>query len=217
MIFLLGLLEDNWESLSDLKTSKKLIWDLIANELEESGFTLRGSNNHSYKPPYVNALTDQETSKTGKGEKQGTSKQTDEDSTSRISDDDIYCDSLDEKSSNDGKPRKNIRKPSKATKADKVLEVFKDMRNHSNQRHLEEKLERQNRHKERMEKSQQMMDVMKSLISIASKKKKKTRKSSKNKSPKKRRNSSPSRENIGSKKRSRSPSSSKESTSSRPN
>lgn len=44
MIFLLGLLEDNWESLSDLKTSKKLIWDLIANGLEESGFTLRGTN-----------------------------------------------------------------------------------------------------------------------------------------------------------------------------
>jgi hypothetical protein len=43
-VFLLGLLNDNWESLSDTKTSKKQVWDVIANGLEEAGFTVRGAN-----------------------------------------------------------------------------------------------------------------------------------------------------------------------------
>jgi hypothetical protein len=42
MMFLLGLLEDNWKSLSDTKTTKQLIWDVIANGLEEAGCTVRG-------------------------------------------------------------------------------------------------------------------------------------------------------------------------------
>nr|CAH0113057.1 unnamed protein product [Daphnia galeata] len=41
-ITIVRLLKDNWESMSDTKTSKKLIWDVIANGLEEAGFTVRG-------------------------------------------------------------------------------------------------------------------------------------------------------------------------------
>nr|CAH0105001.1 unnamed protein product [Daphnia galeata] len=33
---------DNWKSLSNTKTTKQLIWDVIANGLEEAGFTVRG-------------------------------------------------------------------------------------------------------------------------------------------------------------------------------
>ncbi|EFX73519.1 hypothetical protein DAPPUDRAFT_109731 [Daphnia pulex] len=60
----LNLLEENWETLCDTKTGKKIIWNIIANGLEEAGFAVRGSekakhartsgsNNHSYKPPFV--------------------------------------------------------------------------------------------------------------------------------------------------------------------
>nr|CAH0105002.1 unnamed protein product [Daphnia galeata] len=171
---------DNWKSLSNTKTTKQLIWDVIANGLEEAGFTVRdyrsylykfqqtgssasatqkktkffdaiekilGSNNHSYKPPYVgdslseiqnpskfrdtekkyftDTETEQETSKKETGdslpqiqkpskfretekndsstnENEKSTKEMDGDSNSRISDHGIYCDRLDEKSSNDG-------------------------------------------------------------------------------------------------------------------
>nr|CAH0105003.1 unnamed protein product [Daphnia galeata] len=142
---------DNWKSLSDTKTTKQLIWDVIANGLEEAGLTVRGSNNHPYKPPYVSDFlseiknpskfrdTEKRTQKLSKkprkkkrvilypkyksrasfekqkkmefynyladsstNENEKSTKEMDGDSNSRISDHGIYCDSLDEKSSNDG-------------------------------------------------------------------------------------------------------------------
>lgn len=35
-------MKEKWESINDSKSSKKQIWDVIANELEEAGFCVRG-------------------------------------------------------------------------------------------------------------------------------------------------------------------------------
>jgi hypothetical protein len=43
--YILDLLEENWETLCDTKTGKKIIWNTIANGLEEAGFAVRGSEN----------------------------------------------------------------------------------------------------------------------------------------------------------------------------
>ncbi|XP_057367039.1 uncharacterized protein LOC130688056 [Daphnia carinata] len=40
----LGLLKDKWAMLSDSKTGKRQLWHCIATELEEAGFSIRGSD-----------------------------------------------------------------------------------------------------------------------------------------------------------------------------
>lgn len=119
---------------------------------------------------------------------------------SPISDDDIFMDSLDEKTSIDGIPKRKKKRPSRSSKTEKVLQVFQDTRQESIKRHSEEKLDRQKRHDEKM---QQMIDVLKTLISNSSKKKKHTDRPKGNpslKSTMKNKKSSSNRENIDSKK-----------------
>lgn len=92
-----------------------------------------------------------------------------ENTASHISDDEIFMDSHDENTSNDGIPARKKKRPSRASKTEKVLQIFQDMRQESIKRHSEEKIDRQKRHDEKMQKSQQMIDVMRTLISHTSK------------------------------------------------
>ena len=99
-----------------------------------------------------------------------------ENKASHISDDEIFMDSLDEKTSNDGIPERKKKRPSRASKTEKVLQVLQDMRQENIKRHFEEKSDRQKRHDEKMKQSQQMIDVMRTLISHSSKQKPKKKK-----------------------------------------